>query len=770
VGTDHVHNLLNSFYTHLSAKEQHYILLLDTARAFDSVSHAFILATLAKVGMPLWAQEAVKGLLHDVRVAPCLPGLRTELWISICRGVKQGCPLSPLLFVLCFEVLMERLRKVPRCKRFAFADDLAIKTAKVTAIIASLEDIREFSYFSGLGLNIGKTFILPTLPPRPSVARRLQRAGFGAVQFSEAEKYLGVMVGSAVTTPMVFSAAHVKFSKRLDSYRRILASSSLHTKILIFNVFLLPLFYYLAQFYVMPFQQVTTSVRRVAHRTIAPYNGGGWGYAHLISTSKSAMGPHTPLRDLWASNYTLLASRFNLEDSQGGTTPAMGSWARVASSSFLDKSMRTDEHVAYAAWEMLECYVPRTLDGAIDLSFLPPVQAPPAKRRKAIYVTLADLGYWMQRLHHSHSTSLPHKLGRILRRPIPAGISAQPEGITRCINRLGRNVARTSTRTPPFTWNLQLRLLHNALPFEARRRKANMQVTNRGPTPSSAHSLPCYLCGIGEDAVRHVYKHCPVVRLARRVVNARADLNLSNSWRATLLCGKAKLSARALNTTLSFNRAVWEERAASLTLGTTPAFATTANRIADLTLIHTLCLDKGNNKKEAEVIALANSAEADYTVGFTDGSAIPNPGPCGAGFTLSIRGLAKIKVALPLGDGDNNIGEMSALLGLFHLIHHHVRQGTISTQDRPPLLIFSDSALCLGFLLQGWSCPVAKELGWATRAIYYKLLHLFDLRLYWVRGHSNIPGNEDADHLAGEAAATQQYSGPTFPIEGINFP
>jgi hypothetical protein len=136
VGTDHVHGLLNSFYAHLSAKAQQFILLLDTARAFDSVSHAFIKATLNRIGMPLWVQEAVRhirGLLHDVRVTPCLTGLHTELWIiiAICRGVKQGCPISPLLFVLCFEVLLHRLRQVDRCKRYAFADDLAISTARV---------------------------------------------------------------------------------------------------------------------------------------------------------------------------------------------------------------------------------------------------------------------------------------------------------------------------------------------------------------------------------------------------------------------------------------------------------------------------------------------------------------------------------------------------------------------------------------------------------------------------------------------------------------
>jgi len=41
-GTDHVRELTDGFYTKLSAKQQHYVLLLDTKRAFDTLSHVFI--------------------------------------------------------------------------------------------------------------------------------------------------------------------------------------------------------------------------------------------------------------------------------------------------------------------------------------------------------------------------------------------------------------------------------------------------------------------------------------------------------------------------------------------------------------------------------------------------------------------------------------------------------------------------------------------------------------------------------------------------------
>ena len=88
------------------------LLSLDQEKAFDRVDWSFLFATLAKMGFG-------DNFLHWVRL------LYTDIWSSVLvngytsrpfkssRGVCQGCPLSPLLYVLSIEVLAANVRCHP---------------------------------------------------------------------------------------------------------------------------------------------------------------------------------------------------------------------------------------------------------------------------------------------------------------------------------------------------------------------------------------------------------------------------------------------------------------------------------------------------------------------------------------------------------------------------------------------------------------------------------------------------------------------------------
>eukprot|EP00959_Pyramimonas_sp_CCMP1952_P319225 6679588-Pyramimonas_sp.AAC.1 len=57
------------------------------------------------------------------------------------RGVKQGCPLSGVIFCICFDPIIRRLQqlafKIPLSLN-AFADDLCVTSSDLVAILPEL--------------------------------------------------------------------------------------------------------------------------------------------------------------------------------------------------------------------------------------------------------------------------------------------------------------------------------------------------------------------------------------------------------------------------------------------------------------------------------------------------------------------------------------------------------------------------------------------------------------------------------------------------------
>ena len=89
------------------------LVTLDQEKAFDRVDHEFLMRTLAKFGFGPSFCNWVALFYNDVfsRII-CNGNLSMPVFLG--RGVRQGCPLSPLLYVLVSEVLSTQIR---RCKQ-----------------------------------------------------------------------------------------------------------------------------------------------------------------------------------------------------------------------------------------------------------------------------------------------------------------------------------------------------------------------------------------------------------------------------------------------------------------------------------------------------------------------------------------------------------------------------------------------------------------------------------------------------------------------------
>ena len=95
------------------------IIFLDQEKAFDRMSHTFILKTLKKFGFGVYFIDWVETLFRDIRSFVKVNGYETYEFV-IERGVRQGCPLSALIYALAAEVLSNFIRKNKKIKGYRY--------------------------------------------------------------------------------------------------------------------------------------------------------------------------------------------------------------------------------------------------------------------------------------------------------------------------------------------------------------------------------------------------------------------------------------------------------------------------------------------------------------------------------------------------------------------------------------------------------------------------------------------------------------------------
>ena len=88
-------------------------------------------------------------------------------WFKPSRGVRQGCPLSPYLFVLIAEILAAKIRQNSLIKGInlfgneakisQFADDTNLFCADISSVENAFVTINNFGGISGLHLHVKKT-------------------------------------------------------------------------------------------------------------------------------------------------------------------------------------------------------------------------------------------------------------------------------------------------------------------------------------------------------------------------------------------------------------------------------------------------------------------------------------------------------------------------------------------------------------------------------------------------------------------------------------
>lgn len=176
-------------------------LQVDIAKAFDPLNWDFLFISLTSLGFPSL-------YLSWLRACVCTPSFYVGYNGTIkgfFKGLRQGDPLSPYLFVIAMNYLSHLLNQGAASRKFGyhpkcassnlthlcFADDLLIFTdGKLSSVQAILEILHDFLLHSGLSISLQKTSFVTCAVPQDQIVLIASTTGLTVASFPV--RYLGI--------------------------------------------------------------------------------------------------------------------------------------------------------------------------------------------------------------------------------------------------------------------------------------------------------------------------------------------------------------------------------------------------------------------------------------------------------------------------------------------------------------------------------------------------------------------------------------------------
>uniref|UniRef100_A0A670KII5 Reverse transcriptase domain-containing protein n=1 Tax=Podarcis muralis TaxID=64176 RepID=A0A670KII5_PODMU len=158
-------NILEKLQVNINTKAV--LIFVDAEKAFNNISWSFMKKNLQGMGVGQGFENGIGAIYSEQKAKIIVNNVVTEEF-KIEKGTRQGCPISPLLFISVLEVLLNMIRKDQEVKGIqvgakqyklkAFADDLVLTLQEPEPSTKRvLELIQEFGQVAGFKLNKTKT-------------------------------------------------------------------------------------------------------------------------------------------------------------------------------------------------------------------------------------------------------------------------------------------------------------------------------------------------------------------------------------------------------------------------------------------------------------------------------------------------------------------------------------------------------------------------------------------------------------------------------------
>ena len=271
----HILRVIDDVTDYLNQQNKPGLLVgIDYFHAFDCISKDYMQEAFKMFGFGDIFVQWVSVLMKDTISCVNSGGWLSEFF-AVESGIRQGCPFSPLAFVLVIELLACKIRKCPNIKGITLAGNVDIsKMVKIllyaddiTLFLQDEEDMRktlmvfdEFSLISGLYINRKKSEAL-WLGSRKG-------CGLKPVDFVWKDKIK--ILGVYFSNNKCASEIDENWIKRIDNCKRLIATwekrnLSIMGKVCIAKTYLISQWVYIMQAILIP-ERVIIEMNRLLYR------------------------------------------------------------------------------------------------------------------------------------------------------------------------------------------------------------------------------------------------------------------------------------------------------------------------------------------------------------------------------------------------------------------------------------------------------------------------------------------------------------------------
>ena len=209
-----------------------YLLLLDQEKAYDRVDWGFLWRTLNKLNLPTMLIQSIKACYLGATSRVSVNKHLTEC-IDLQRGVRQGDPLSCLLFNVCIEPLaLLILKNENRLLGFRdnignrhvvtmYADDTAVVLTHPSQWSSFAKCYKTYAQATGAALNVKKTKVVGvnSSPEKPKTIGPIE-VSYGP----QMEKYLGIYIGTKPDYSISWIQAQANIEREIKKWKKVYLS------------------------------------------------------------------------------------------------------------------------------------------------------------------------------------------------------------------------------------------------------------------------------------------------------------------------------------------------------------------------------------------------------------------------------------------------------------------------------------------------------------------------------------------------------------------